>query len=200
MSCRGPFKQQGFTLVEVMISITILSMIMLATVTALRTFGNTQHTLAQMTHRVDEVRSVSQFLRRALDAAVLGETNSGLTLGGGADGSSGFLGSQRAFQWKSVLVFGESYGGSFLLRVAQEEDRLMLRWLDTEVRRGREPDWSQSEAWPLIEGLQEFTVAYRMKRDGAWLPEWSNGSPRWVRVSIRARNRYWPDLIMQVPQ
>ena len=78
----------GFTLVEVMVSITVLSMILLATVTALRTFGNTQQSLQHMTHRVDEVRSVSGFLRAAIESATIAEDASGgLALGGTGGGN-----------------------------------------------------------------------------------------------------------------
>ena len=194
----------GFTLVEVMVSITVLSLILLATVTSLRTFGNTQSSLQRMTHRVDEVRSVSGFLRRALEATVVGDGNSGLSLGVGGSGSGGsdFAGNTEHFQWRSVLVFGESYGGSFLLRVAKEDDRLMLRWLDQEVARNREPDWSSAEGWPLVEGLQDFSVAYRANPRSEWQPLWDDDgeSPQWVRMTIRSKNRFWPELIMQVPQ
>ena len=84
-------RSAGFTLVEVMVSITVLSMILLATVTALRTFGNTQSSLQRMTHRVDEVRSVSGFLRAAIESATIAEDASGgLALGGsGGGGRSG---------------------------------------------------------------------------------------------------------------
>lgn len=196
-------RQRGFTLVEVMVSITVLSMILLATVTALRTFGNTQGTLQRMTHRVDEVRSVSGFLRSALESSVLPEGNSGLSLGIGNSGRgpSGLVGNEQIVQWRSVLLFGEGYGGSFLLRVAREDDRLMLRWLDDTIQPGREPDWSAAEGWPLVEGLQDFVVSYRAELGGDWLNQWEDGdSPQWVRMTIRSKDRYWPELIMRVPQ
>ena len=67
----------GFTLVEVVVALTILSLIMLATVTALRTLANTQGTLERVTARIDEVRTVSGFLRDLMEAAVVGEGGSG---------------------------------------------------------------------------------------------------------------------------
>ena len=50
-------RQRGFTLVEVMVALTILSLVMLATVTGLRTLANTQVAIERMTSRVDEVRT-----------------------------------------------------------------------------------------------------------------------------------------------
>ena len=60
--------QGGFTLVEVIVSLGILSLIMLATISALRTFGQTQVSLDKMIDRVDEVRTVSGMVRGAADA------------------------------------------------------------------------------------------------------------------------------------
>ena len=59
---------RGFTLVEVVVALTILSLIMLATVTGLRTLANTQGTLERVTARIDEVRTVSGFLRDLMEA------------------------------------------------------------------------------------------------------------------------------------
>ena len=57
---RGSFHQaiggRGFTLVEVMVALTILSLVMMATVTGLRTLANTQTAIERATHRVDEIR------------------------------------------------------------------------------------------------------------------------------------------------
>ena len=43
---------RGFTLVEVMIALVIFSMIMVATISALRAFGNTRLTVERLTGRV----------------------------------------------------------------------------------------------------------------------------------------------------
>ena len=61
---------RGFTLIEMMIALTLFSMMMLAIVAAMRTLGNTQSTLEQVTGRVDEIRGVSEFLRNSLSMAM----------------------------------------------------------------------------------------------------------------------------------
>ena len=58
-------RAQGFTLVEVMVSLAILSLVMLVTVSGFRTLGNTATSISAMTGRTDELRSVSMFLRDA---------------------------------------------------------------------------------------------------------------------------------------
>ena len=83
---RSTVGAEGFTLVEVMVALTILSLVMMATVTGLRTLANTQSAIERMTSRVDEVRSVSIFLRDLLASASSGTDPNKLTLGPSTDG------------------------------------------------------------------------------------------------------------------
>ena len=65
-----------------MVALTILSLVMMVTVTGLSTLANTQSAIERMTSRVDEVRSVSIFLRDLLTSASSGADPNDLTLGG----------------------------------------------------------------------------------------------------------------------
>ncbi|MFN2288650.1 MAG: type II secretion system protein J [Chromatocurvus sp.] len=191
-------RSRGFTLVEVMVSLTILTLVMLATVTGLRTLGNTQVAIERLTGRVDEMRSVSSFLRDTLNSAVTGSDSGGLTLGGGAGEKTVFEVGQNALMWKAVVLFGEGFGGSYVVRVAAEGPELVLRWQEQD-RRGELKDWNNAPARTLVSGLQEFAVAYRREPGGEWRSDWDGaGAPGWVRLRIRADDRYWPDLVMQV--
>ena len=130
----APARSGGFTLIEVVVALTILSLVMLATVTGLRTLANTQVAIERMTSRIDEVRSVSSFLRDTFETIVVGTGADlgGLSLGGSGVGSTTFFHvSPDAVEYKSIVLFGESFGGSYLLRVAKEGDELMLRWLES---------------------------------------------------------------------
>ena len=68
---------RGFTLVEVLVALAIFSLVMLTVVTGFRTLGNTASTIDRMTDRIDEVRSVSGFLRDALENSVVGAASGG---------------------------------------------------------------------------------------------------------------------------
>ncbi|MEM9398488.1 MAG: prepilin-type N-terminal cleavage/methylation domain-containing protein, partial [Pseudomonadota bacterium] len=54
MQSSGP--SQGFTLVEVLVGISILSLVLLATVSGLRTLASTQLSLTAVATRNDELR------------------------------------------------------------------------------------------------------------------------------------------------
>jgi general secretion pathway protein J len=51
----------------------------------------------------------------------------------------------------------------------------------------------------LVRDLQEFAVAYRRLPGADWQSEWDGrGPPGWVRLRVRAAQRYWPDIVMEV--
>ena len=191
----------GFTLVEVVVALSILSLVMLATMTGLRTLANTQGTLDRMTGRVDEVRTVSSFLRDTIESAAVGNAaSSGLALGGKSRESAYFELAPDALVWKSTILIGESFGGSYLLRLAREDDLLVLRWQEPDAS-GRPGDWSQAQERTLVENLQELEVSWRRDFRDDWQQQWEKGDVAgWVRVQVKAADRYWPELIVQVPQ
>lgn len=193
--------QPGFTLVEVVVALAILSLVMLATVTGMRTLANTQRSLERVTARVDEVRSVSMFIRDHLESALVGTGGSGgLSLGGGTAEKAYFEGTANSVAWKAPVLFGEEYGGVHLLRVAEEDGQLVLRWQRPEEST-RRVVWSDTPVRPLLNELDRFEVAFRGDLDSQWVSSWERkGNPGYVRLRIGAGGRVWPDLVMEVQQ
>ena len=190
---------RGFTLVEVVVALAVLSMILLATVAALRTFANTQVSLDRLTSRVDEVRTVSGLVRESLGSAITGrEGAGGLTLGGAKSEPAYFDAGAEFAAWKSAILFGEGYGGVYLIRVAREGGDLVLRWREPATLRRRE-GWQNSPSKILVRDVQDFQVAFRPDFQQPWTQEKKGaGPPAAVRFNIRSRDRYWPELIVQV--
>tara|TARA_R110002110_G_scaffold415765_2_gene655200 strand:- start:52995 stop:53621 length:627 start_codon:yes stop_codon:yes gene_type:complete len=193
---------RGFTLVEVMVSVTILSLVMLTTVTGFRTLANTQTSIEGLTGRVDDIRTVSTFLRDTLESSVLDPSGGtgGLALGSSGDASTSawFFLAPNALEWKSTVLFGEAFGGVQLVRVAAEDGRLVLRWQEP-LEGDKRPDWGQTSSRVLVERLEEFSISYRRGFDQPWLQEWDRrGAPHTVRLQLRVAGRYWPDLILRV--
>lgn len=203
---------RGFTLVEVVVALAILSLIMLATITSLRTLGNTQGTLDRMTHRVDQVRTVSSFLRDTMESAAVGGSGGGggggggLSLGGSGNGSGGsgsayFELVDGALVWKTTVLFGEGFGGSYLVRVSREDDLLVLRWQEPPPPNARSLEWAEAQERTLVLDMEEFDVAWRRDHMDEWHRVWEKGDEvGWVRLQIKAAGRHWPELIMQVPR
>lgn len=191
----------GFSLVEVVVALSILSLVLLATVTGLRTLANTQVTVERMTERVDEVRTVSSFLRDTMESAAVGSGGAGgLSLGSASKEEAYFELTPNALVWKSTILIGERFGGSYLLRLAREDDLLVLRWQEPLVP-GQQREWRKAQVRTLADELQEFEISWREGFRDEWQREWRPGDVAgWVRLQIRTAGRYWPELIMQVPQ
>ncbi len=195
---------RGFTFVEVMVALAIFSLVMLATVTGFRTLGNTAATIDRMTDRIDEVRSVSAFLRDALENSVVGAISGGgdaLGFGGNsanAAPSAFFRVAEDSLEWRAKILFGEAYGGSHFLRLARRGENLVLQWQDP--RGSNQPEnWQDAAYREVLDDLEVFEVWTRLDRNAPWLRENTDRElPSHVKLVIKAGGRYWPDLIMPV--
>lgn len=198
----GRQQQKAFTLLEVLIALTLLSMMMIAVVAAMRTFGNTKATLETVTGRIDEVRLVSDFLRRSLEGALpvlrLGDSQTS----GGLEGTSGdtfFSGTRNSLIWVAPLVAGANLGGAYVMHLYKVDDRLELTW------RPYQRDYANfenAELTPriLLDGVDHFSVGYRASHTGEWLETWPGQrfNPVAVRLNLRAHDRYWPEIVVRV--
>ena len=190
----------GFTLIEVVVALGVLSLILLATISALRTFANTQVSLDKIVARVDEVRTLSSFLRDTLGGAVTGNSQAGgLSFGGGGTELAYFAGDEKSLSWKTTALFGEVFGGTVLMRILKEDDNLMLYWQNP-VPPGVTVAWEGKDSRMLLQGVEEFEVSFRPEFDLQWQSaQWDTpGAPALVRLTIKANGRYWPDLIIGV--
>lgn len=196
----------GFTLVEMVIALGIMSLVMLITVTGFRTLGNTATSISKMTSRTDELRSVSAFLRDALENSVAGAhgaKSQGLTFGG-TDGISRpvayFQVEEGRLAWRAKILFGEAYGGSYFLRLVKLGDKLMLQWQEPAGQ--TEPgDWEQAPSREVLDNLELFDVWTREGPEAEWTQDdVERETPSHVKLVIKANDRFWPELVMQVQQ
>lgn len=202
MACvRRVPRARGFTLVEVVVALSVLALVLLATVTALRTFANTQTSLDRLTGRVDEVRNVSSTLRALVESAARGDNLEGLTLGGPSHAGTFVQGNQEQVAWKATLLFGERFGGVYLVRLAREGEQVVLRWQESGVN-DRNARWVNTPSRSMVEAVQEFRVAYLPEQGADWQASWraDGPPPAALRLQLRSRDRWWPELVMRWPR
>lgn len=194
-------RPRGFTLLEVMIALTLLSMIMVATIAAMRTLGNTKTSVAQVTDRVDEIRVLSEFLRNTIGAAMpvvrVGSSAEDF-VDGGAYGTY-FAGDATHVMWVSPLVAGADMGGALVMQLALVEDQLELKWhpYQSDVQA---VNWDELESRVLLQSVDEFQVGYLAAYGTEWLDLWagSQRNPVAVRITIQSKERYWPELVIRL--
>jgi len=186
-------RQAGMTLVEVTVASVIFAMIMLAVVTAMRTFGQSYERLQQTTALTSQKREVDRFLRQALRDA--------LPESGYFDGSAGWL------KWVAPIDRVGSAGGLQHLKLESRGQNLMLHFapFDRFGDPQDEPDWgAQVQSVALHGGVEQFRVAYRVRPDLDWtntpeakgdnVPE---GTLPWaVQLQIAAVGQEWPPIIV----
>lgn len=194
-------RARGFTLVEVMIALTILSMMMVAIVSSLRTFAATQGALEKTTSRVDEIRLVSGFLRRSLEAALPNSEGGGgvITFDSMYDSTAYFLGTSTELTWVAPVVGGAGLGGVYTLHLSLDGGDLVLRWQPYRDDVS-ELDWADSNMRVLLNEVEEFKLGYRVAYGGEWQGEWDGpqGNPVSVRMSFKVGEKYWPELLMRL--
>lgn len=192
-------RSKGFTLVEVVVAITVLSLIVLATVTAMQTLGVSRQRVQQHADTVAEMRAVTQFIRRTLEQAKpVYVYESGRPLG------QYFYGSNSQLLFAAPLPIPGRNGGITSLRLHVDDSRqLLVQLLDQPTTDLQAVD--EGEAYLLASDITAFEVSYRENRAAPWQESWGIGGqipspPGHVRIRIRQGERFWPTIIVAVAQ
>jgi general secretion pathway protein J len=191
MSC----KARGFTLIEVVVSITILSLIVLATVTAMRTLATTQERLEQKSIQTSQMQVVTNYLRQALiEAKPIAVYDFGTLV------DEYFHGNKEYLQLVAPLAVNARTGGLWSLRLSVTERQLIAQY-----QPGLQPpEWPEDAlTYVLLSDVDEFSVAYRESGYAEWVSKWgahnevsTPAMPSHVRFRFKVAGRYWPDIIV----
>ena len=182
--------QKGMTLVEVTVATVIFSMIMLATVTALRAFAGTYAKLEEMTARTTQMREADRFLRVILRRAI--------------NHPDFFEGGLHALQWVAPIDRVGSAGGLQHLRLSREGNRLMLSFAPV-TESDTPPAWgSVVPAFPLVGELDSARCLYQSTPTDPWSEGPLGGAtdsiaalPRAIAVEVVSGGQPWPPLVVQ---
>lgn len=191
----------GFTLVELVLSLTIIAIIMVGLLTAMRSFGITDEKLEKRLAQADERRVVAGFLEDVLGEALFRPRSSMV----GKPEESSFLGGPDSLEWIGVMPARHGVGGVHHFRLYVEGNgrstALMLAYLPF-VGVETLPDWNVAERRVLVEAVSGFALRYQLEDGGAWLDQWrmgpDSGQLGRVGVALASGGAEWPLLVVPV--
>lgn len=190
----------GFTLLELLVVLALLSIVMLAMGAALRAVAQSEVRVDDRLARADEFRVAVGFIR-----STMGRVSGQKVQAPAEAGASPFLftASPDAVAWVGVMPARYGAGGRSFFRLGLESEggdsALVLRftpWEDVNTF----PDWSQARAKVLVANATSFSVRYEDDRETppVWLPEWPHADrmPRRLSLSIQTAHGDWPSLVV----
>ena len=202
----GAQKAMGFTLLEVLVVMALLSLVMLALGSALRTVAQTQERIDVRLARVDDLRVAVAFIRTTLGRVSARTIDQPATA---PVGSSPFLfaAAPDAVAWVGVMPARFGAGGRYFFRLAIEntgaDTALVIRfkpWEESSVF----PDRSTTDSRVLA--LHVTSLSLRYENDHIEPPEWTAGwavpdrLPATVTLDLKTASGEWPVLVVPLRQ
>jgi general secretion pathway protein J len=204
--CGGP---QGFTLLELLVAITLLGLLMAALLGGLRLGARVWETGEDRLQASARVQVVQDFLRQRITEALPYEVS---MLAEGGQPEFAFRGAADEVRFAGALP--EQLGaGVYLMQLTLAEGGedgrrrdLVLRWqpLDPEGESPEDPP--EPEERILLEGVDGLELAYfgtYVQREApAWWPDWpseQDAFPGLVRIQVVFAEddlRRWPELVI----
>lgn len=190
----------GFTLIEVVVALSLVAVLMVGLVSALVTFGNTGSRLEQRALKSDDIRLVHAFLRQSLAAAsALQHIREGDQVR-----TVWLSGDDRQVEWLGLMPARHGAGGLYhlklhLARGADDRDLLLLDYRPY-VADEESADWSAAGRHELIDGELAIRIEYLRAGDEAWQSFWDDPMvlPVLVRIGVERDGEVWPDLTTRI--
>lgn len=190
--------QRGFTLIEVVIALSLVSLVMLGLIGAMRTFGASATRLEARSISLDELRLVPAFMDSILSRAVWRSLN--LVSDDGSVGS--FKGGREGAQWLGVMPGRHGMGGMSHMRLTVIEmygERVLALQVLPFVGDAA-PDWSAVEPEVVVNQLRSVRFRYLAADGGEWQLLWEDPStlPGWVSLEVTTMSGAWPLMIFRL--
>lgn len=189
--------QQGFTLVELLVAMILLSMLALGLASVMGTVSQAQERIDIRLERMDQRNVSIGFLRSVLGQVSAVRRQVGMRKQGESDYF--FVGGPQAMQWLGIMPARYGAGGRMHFQLALQGDALVLRftpWRGVEV----EPDWAQAQSYVLARQVTGFILHYQDGKRGAaqWQTQWSDD--RKLPTAVQIELQTWPMTVIAMHQ
>ena len=200
---RGGF---GFTLVEVLIALVLLSLLMLALTNAVSGMGQTQERVDAHVAASDDYRLATDWLRDTL--GLISPRRYANNQVGAPSQIPFFDGANDHVAWIGVLPARFAVGGRHYLRLAVESGALVLRyapWTGAPTF----DDWGAAQSLTLAAPVSGLALRYQDPATGNWSTTWPPPGlsmqtppdlllPSAVRIDVDGVTPPWPLLVVAV--
>ncbi len=191
--------QRGFTLMEVMIALVLISLVMAMLFAGLRSVARSWDAAEARTSDGSQIRAVEEFLRAKL------RQSWSVQVRHDRGAFSAFSGDSEQLRFVAPMMNQLGPPGLYLVEIRLEKDVLSLRLAPYDHEVG-EDALDESESYPLIEGVNKFEVGYYgaldRTQDPEWVEEWQEqpNPPLMVRIAVQRHGVNWPELVVALPQ
>lgn len=189
-------RQTGFTLLELVVAITLMGLVLVVLYSGLRLGLNGWDSGEQRAEATNRLRLAQEFLRRqlmqSLTVYAINEEQKKVVA---------FTGQPDRIEFVAPMLTQLGQGGLYRMRIEINDNRLWIRWrpyLPTDPEAGEERETV------LLEGVSDVEWAYfgpeqdsQLESPPRWHPNWGNTQrrPQLVRLNLHLRGQPWPDLV-----
>jgi general secretion pathway protein J len=205
--CTRQARQQGFTLLELLVVMSLLAIIMVGLGAALRSMAQTEDKIDKKIDRLSEIRVVRNFLQTAFSRVSAQKIDVPNAPG---QQTIPFLATTDSLLWVGILPARPDVGGRHFFKLALENtaqgSQLILRyapWNPEFIL----PDWSTTESRVLVRGVTHFAVEAQAlppnltDTSKPWPQGWQSGwpvndaLPERLRLMLADANGPWPEWV-----
>lgn len=201
MASRLRYQYSGFTLIEVVIAISLLSIMMVLLFASMRIGAESWNTSESKLDSVNKKAVVYQFFKQHLSMAKpVFELNDPSQLTDISQTKLVFQGSAEAVIFVAGLPMASAHKGLQIFKVGldpKKSDKLTV-WLTPYLLRKRQ----KTEQADLLEGVESIKFAYfgqsTIDSIAMWSEQWErvDQQPQLIKVSIKLKDEsFWPDMI-----
>lgn len=203
-------KNEGFTLLELLVVMSLMALVMVSMGSALRSMAQTETKIDAKLARNDQMRVAAHFLQQALSRVSVDRSANQA-----AENTAGnqFQAQADVINWVGIMPARVGMGGRHFFRLSAEDTEngraLVLRFMPW-TPEGKPILEQQGEKRVLVEHLTSFSVEAqglptRLTSVAAdWPRDWSRGwpvtqePPQRIRLTLADQQADWPPILIQV--